>query len=85
MQIVSSEDDEMTSYFLGKINISQEETIFVKGQLLFSGKNKKNITNLLSAELAQRVVKISPSVGKSEFPPYVSNNDPGQCAHCVGA
>ena len=29
----------------------------MKFQILFSGKNKKNI-NLLSAELAQRVVKV---------------------------
>ena len=34
------------------------ETICMKSQILFSGKNKKNITNLLSAELAQRVVKV---------------------------
>ena len=31
----------------------------MKSQILFSGKNKKNITNLLSAELAQRVVKVN--------------------------
>ena len=30
----------------------------MKCQILFSGKNKKNITNLLSAELAKRVVKV---------------------------
>ena len=30
----------------------------MKYQNLFSGKNKKNITNLLSAELAKRVVKV---------------------------
>ena len=30
----------------------------MKCQILFSGKNKKNIINLLSAELAQRVVKV---------------------------
>ena len=29
----------------------------MKCQILFSEKNKKNVTNLLSAELAQRVVK----------------------------
>ena len=27
-------------------------------KILFSGKNKKNITSLLFAELAQRVVKV---------------------------
>ena len=30
----------------------------MKCQILFSGKNKKNITNLSSAELAQRVLKV---------------------------
>ena len=32
--------------------------ICMKCQTLFSGKNKKNIVNLSSAELAQRVVKV---------------------------
>ena len=31
----------------------------MKFQILFSGKNKKIITNLSSAELAQRVVKVN--------------------------
>ena len=31
----------------------------MKCQILFSGKNKKNIINLSSAELAQSVVKIT--------------------------
>ena len=35
-----------------------EETICMKCQILFSGKNKKNITKLLSAELDQSVVKV---------------------------
>ena len=30
----------------------------MKCQVLFSGKNNKNITNLSSAELAKRVVKL---------------------------
>ena len=30
----------------------------MKYQILFSGENKKNVINLLSAELAQRVVKV---------------------------
>ena len=30
----------------------------MKCQILFSGKNKTNVTNLSSAELAQRVVKV---------------------------
>ena len=34
-----------------------EETIYVKRQILLSGKTKKNIS-LLSAEVAQRVVKV---------------------------
>ena len=33
----------------------QEETICMKCQCLFSGKNKKNIINLLSAELNHKV------------------------------
>ena len=32
----------------------------MKCQTLFSGKNKKNIINLSSAENAQRVVKVNP-------------------------
>ena len=31
----------------------------MKCRILFSGKNKKNIINLLSAENAQRVVKVN--------------------------
>ena len=34
------------------------ETICMKCQILFSGKNKKNIINLSSAEFAQRMVKV---------------------------
>ena len=30
----------------------------MKCQIIFSGKNKKNITNFSSAELAKRVVKV---------------------------
>ena len=33
----------------------------MKCQILFSGKNNKNITNLSSTELAQRVVKVNSS------------------------
>ena len=36
--------------------LSPLETICMKCQMLFSGKNKKNIFSLSSAELAQRVV-----------------------------
>ena len=35
------------------------EIISMKCQILLSGKNKKNITILLSAELAKRVVKVN--------------------------
>ena len=34
-----------------------QSSICIKGQNLFSGKNKKNITRLSSAEFAHRVVK----------------------------
>ena len=36
----------------------------MKYQILFSGKNKKNIINLLSAENAQRVVKVNFKIPK---------------------
>ena len=38
--------------------LSPKETICMKCQILFSGKNKKNIINLSSAENAKRVVKV---------------------------
>ena len=37
---------------------SSLESICLKGQILFSGKNKKNIINLSSAEFAHRVVMV---------------------------
>ena len=40
----------------------------MKCQILFSGKNKKNIINLLSVELAQRVVKDNPLICVMYFP-----------------
>ena len=52
------------SYFFQKTEfdisckLSPLETICMKCQILFSGKNKKNIINLSSAELAQGVVKV---------------------------
>ena len=52
------------SYFFQKTGfdisckLSPEETICMKCQILFTGKNKKNIINLSSAENAQRVVKV---------------------------
>ena len=33
-------------------------SVCMKYQILFTGKNKKNVINLSSAELAQRVVKV---------------------------
>ena len=35
----------------------------MKCQILFSGKNKKNVSDLASAELAQRVVKVNIKLG----------------------
>ena len=39
----------------------------MKCQTLFSGKNKKNIINLSSAENAQRVVKVKPIVASTTY------------------
>ena len=39
--------------------LSPKETVCMKCQILFSGKNKKNIINLSSAKNAQRVVKVN--------------------------
>ena len=36
----------------------------MKCQILFKGKNKTNVTNLSSAELAERVVKVKTSSKK---------------------
>ena len=44
--------------------LSLMETICIKCQILFSGKNKKNFINLSSAELAQRVVKVKAPDGR---------------------
>ena len=52
MQIAFSKDD------LHEMSKHIKQTICMKCQSLFSGKNKKNIINLLSAEFAQRVVKV---------------------------
>ena len=51
------------SYFSQKTGFDiscklSKETICMKCQIQFSGKNKKNIINLSSAENAQRVVKV---------------------------
>ena len=39
----------------------------MKCQILFSGKNKKNIINLSSAENAQRVVKVFFSISQKKI------------------
>ena len=38
-------------------------------QILFSGKDKKKNTNLSSAELPQRVVKVNTYIGKTSYDP----------------
>ena len=43
-------------YFMQTVN--PMETICMKCQIQFSGKNEKNVINFSSAELAQRVVKV---------------------------
>ena len=59
--------------------LSPEETICLKCQSLFSGEIKKNIVNLSSAELAQRVVKVKASaftcmqIGQGLNPSYISS------------
>ena len=40
----------------------------MKCQILFSGINEKNITNLSSADLAQRVVKVNKSSSTANKP-----------------
>ena len=61
------------SYFFQKTGfdisckLSHMETICMKCQSLFSWKNKKNITILSSAELAQRVVKVNGLVIKTQL------------------
>ena len=40
----------------------------MKFQSLFSGKSKKNIVSLLSADFAQRVIKINPSLAEHNMP-----------------
>ena len=50
-----------------KFSPNSMETIGMKCQILFSGKNKKNINNLSSAELPKRVVKVNIFVGVSLY------------------
>ena len=42
--------------------LSPKETICMKCQILFFGKNKKKIINLSSAENVQRVVKVNDNI-----------------------
>ena len=64
MQIVSNGDtlhNISNPAFWKKCELSPMETtcICMQYQILFSGKNKKNTTDLSSAELAQRVVQVN--------------------------
>ena len=51
----------MKTGFDNSCKLSPLETIYMKCQNLFYGKNKKNIIHLSFAELAQRVVKVKVS------------------------
>ena len=56
----------------------------MKCQSLFSGKNKKNIINLLSAEFAHSTVSVNanePCNVKSAFESYANNESHNQHAH----
>ena len=60
---VNFSSDDSFEYFLifarkQDLACHARETICMKCPLLFSGKNKKNLINLSSAELAKRVVKV---------------------------
>ena len=48
----------------------------MKCQKLFSGKNKKNIINLSSAELAQRVVKVKELFNMDLIQPWLYFSHP---------
>ena len=48
----------------------------MKCQILFSGKNKKNIINLSSAENAQRVVKVKYQLCNHFNKPFLKNRNP---------
>ena len=45
--------------FDSSCKLSPMETICMKCQILFSGKNKKTIANLSSTELVKRVIKVN--------------------------
>ena len=60
----------------------------MKCQNLFSEKNKKNIINLLSAEIAQGVVKLSSFAASGDFCPllitFAYSLDPDQARQDIG-
>ena len=56
----------------------------MKCHILFSGKNKENIVNLLSAELAKRMVKVKTNVVKGKGVPILRViNTPVICINCT--
>ena len=56
----------------------------MKCHILFSGKNKENIANLLSAELAKRMVKVKTNVVKGKGVPILRFiNTPVICINCT--
>ena len=68
-----SADDILKYFFLifpRKQDLTFHANCLLKCQILFSGKNKKNIINLSSAENAQRVVKVS---GKGQAILFIVN------------
>ena len=72
---------DILKYFCQKIiivldisdKLSPKETICMKSQSLFSGKNKKNIINLSSAEFAQSVVKVKMHTKYHIYPKFLHN------------
>ena len=65
--VFSRQHFEIVSYFSQKTGFDISYKLFPL-YFLFSGKNKKNITNLSFAESAQRVVKFNPSLAKHDMP-----------------
>ena len=55
----------------------------MKCQILFSGKNKRNITSLSSVELAQRKVKVKVPLEK-DLGMQVNDDTPGKAAYSSG-
>ena len=60
--------------------LQRTETICMKCQILFSGKNKKNIISLSFAELAQSLIKLNSKIQPVQMRNLVSIRCPhGQC------